>query len=202
MNTKSVAGLLIALVALLGLAGTVLAYDPTPPADDLCPFEGACGGYGMHGLGFASTTYDILAEELGMSAEALYEALSEGQTVAEIAAARGIEVGDLVTTLIAPRVESLQAAVADGNLTAEQAEYMIEEMTEHMTWRLENLGLGNSGGFGRGGCSMGGGQFFDRSESGGYFGRSGGMHGGMRGGRWNSDWSSPRSPAWSTLSSS
>ena len=62
-----------------------------------------------------------------------------GQTLPEIAAAQGVEMADLVAAVVAPRVEAIEQAVADGRLTREQADGMIAQMTEHMTWMLENF---------------------------------------------------------------
>ena len=85
-----------------------------------------------------------------MTVEELSAALAEGKTVAEIAAEQGVELGALVAALIAPRAEFLNQAVVDGRLTQEQADAMLEEMTEHLTWQLENAAVGGYGG----GCGM------------------------------------------------
>jgi hypothetical protein len=191
-------GLLVAATLVLGIAGAALAQGPTPPSDDLCPFGGGCGGFGMggHGMmggfGYHGTMPSILADVLGLTVDELYEALADGKTVAELAQQQGVELADVVAAVIAPRVEQLQQAVAEGYLTQEQADWMIDEMTEHMTWRFENFGL-SYGGYGSGGCGMMGG---------GSFGRQGGWRGhGMGGGRWGGSSNTPRFPTWSSPSS-
>jgi len=136
MTKRFTVGLLVALALLLGVVGTVLAQDPTPPFSDTCPYAGACGGYGMGGMGYGGTMLDVLAEALDVPVEDLYAALADGQTIADLAAAQEVEMADLVTALIAPHVERLEQAVTQGALTQEQADWMIEEMTEHMAWRL------------------------------------------------------------------
>ena len=175
MFKKFSIGVLVAIVLVLGVVGTVFAQEPTPPTDGVCPYGGTCGGSGIGGLGYRGTMPDILAEALGMTTEELYAALSDGQTIAELAEAQGVEMDALVEALIAPRVEQLAQAVTDGYLTQEQADLMIEIMTTHMAWRLENFGLGygGQGGFGGGGCGMMGG------------GSRGGRQGGRMGGRWS-----------------
>ena len=185
-------GVLVAVVLALGVGGAVFAQDPTPPTDGVCPNGGTCGGYemggrGRGGFGYRGTMPTILAEALGMTSEGLYAALSDGQTIAEVAEAQDVELDDLVEALVAPRIEQLEQAVADDYLTQEQADWMIEEMTEHMAYRLENFGLGHGvsggpGGYGRGGCGMMGG------------GSSGGQRGGGRGGRWGGNSAMPRFP--------
>jgi hypothetical protein len=187
---------LVLSVLVAGVAGVVLAQDPAPPAADVCPFGGTCGaygsgeygmrGYGMGGYGYAGTMPALLAEALGMTVEELYAAQADGQTVAEIAAGRGIELADVVAAVIAPHAERLAQAVADGAMTQEQADLMLATMTEHMTSRFENLGTG----FG-GGCGMGGGGRFGTSDGTGTFG-GWGHRGGMRGGRWSAP--APQAP--------
>jgi hypothetical protein len=180
--------MLVLSVLVVGLAGVVLAQDATPQAGDLCPFGQACagygmGGYGMRGYGYAGSMPTLLAEALGMTTEELYAAQTAGQTVAEMAAAHGVELADVVAAVVAPRVERLTQSVADGTLTQEQADAMLEAMTAQMTSRFETLGIGY------GGCGMGGGGRFGASDDAGTYG-GWGHRGGMRGGRW----SAPQAP--------
>jgi hypothetical protein len=170
-------------VLAVGLAGVVLAQDTTPDAGELCPFGAGCGGYGMRGgYGYSGSMPTLLAEALGMTMEELYAAQTDGQTVAEIAAAQGVELADVVAAALAPHAERLAQAVADGSITQEQADAMLAAMTEHMTARFETLGVGYSGG-----CGMGGGRFGTSDDTGTYGGW--GRRGGMRGG---GHWSAPQ----------
>ena len=190
MFKKSSIAVLVVIVLALGVAGIAFAQDPTPPTDGVCPYGGTCGGYGtggyggMHGYGYQGTMPAILADALGMTSEELYAALSDGQTIAELAAAQGVEMDALVDALIAPRTLQLEQAVLDGYMTQEQADWMIEMMTTQMAWRLEslNLGYGGQGGYGGGGCGMMGGGSYGGQHGGSYGGRHGGGMGG--GGRW------------------
>ena len=172
--------LLVLAVLVAGLAGVVLAQDPEPPAADVCPLGGTCGGYG-----YAGTMPALLAEALGMTAEELYAAQTAGQMVAEIAAARGVELADVVAAVLAPRAERLAQSVAGGYLTQEQADLMLAAMIEQMTLHFENPGTG----FG-GGCGMGGrGAFAPQGDAETYGWR------GHRGGMWSGRWSAPQAPA-------
>ncbi len=179
----------VVLAALwLGVTGVVFAQNPTPRFDGACPYGGACGGAGMGGhmmggYGYQGALPELLAEALDMTVDELVAALSDGQTVAELAEAQGLDLADVAAAVVAPHVERVQQAVADGYLTQEQADWMIEEMTEHMAYRLENFGLGQ-GGFGGGGCGMTGGGSFGNSR--------GSTRGGMMGGRGGGDNSAPR----------
>jgi len=123
---------------------------------------------------------ESIAEVLGMTAEELFAAVEEGQTMAELAAAQGVELSEVVEALVAPRVEQLVQAVTDGRLTQEQADRLLEFATEYMTWRFENLSLGWGGLDGVGGLGGLGG----RGGRGGPGGPGG--HGGCGGGRWGS----------------
>lgn len=175
--------MLVLLVLIAGVVGVVLAQDPTPPPADVCPFGEACGsygmgGYGMRGFGYAGSMPTLLAEALSMTVEELYAAQTAGQTVAEIAAAQGVELAEVVAAVLVPHAERMAQSVADGYLTQEQADAMLATMTEHLTWRFENAGAG----FG-GGCGMiGPGGYGPSGDTGNYGWR--GHRGGMRGGRW------------------
>lgn len=177
---------IVVLAVVASLAGVVLAQDDAPPVGDLCPFDGECQGHGMggngmmdHGMmgnGYAGSMPALLAEALGMTTEELFAAQTAGQTVAEMAAAQGVELADVVAAVIAPRAERLAQFVADGRLTQEQADTMLATMTEHLTARFQESGVGYGGG-----CGMGGGGGFGTDETGTFGGR--GHRGGMRGGR-------------------
>ena len=192
MFKKVLIGVSLAVVLALGVAGIVFAQGPTEPGEGTCPFDGTCGhlgGFGMGGFGYYGTMPTILAEELGMTLDELSAALAEGKTVAEVAAEQGVSLDDLVATLVTQRAEVLSQAVAEGDLTQEQADGMLEEMTEHLTWRLENVGLGGPGGYG-GGCGMGSRGWGTRSSGRGYRGGRG-----MRGGVWGNGAAAPSSPS-------
>lgn len=83
---------------------------------------------------------ETIAEVLGMEAEDLREALVDGQTVAEIAEAQGVSLDTIVEALLAPAVERLNQAVADGKMTQEEADAKLEELTDRLREQLENGG--------------------------------------------------------------
>jgi len=181
--------MLVLSVLVAGLAGVVLAQDDTPQAGEVCPFGGECQGYGMggrgmRGNGYAGSMPTLLAEALGMTTEELYAAQTAGQSVAEIAAAQGVELADVVAAVVAPHAERLAQAVTSGTLTQEQADAMLAAVTKQMTARFESVGIGV------GGCGMRGGRF-GTSDGTGTFG-GWGRRGGMRGGRWSAP--APQAP--------
>ena len=76
-----------------------------------------------------------MAELIGVSAEELGERLRSGQTLAEVAEAQGVAVSDVVALITSQRQERLDAAVADGRLSAEEA----QERSESASRRIEEL---------------------------------------------------------------
>ena len=131
-------GIVGALVVLAGTVGVAYAQGPQPPVDD-CPC--GCGdggrmgggpGWGMQG----SSLVDATAEATGLPVDEVIAALQEGQTFAQIAEAQGVDPQAIVDAFLADRKAALEQAMADGRLTQEQADRMLEEMTEHVSERL------------------------------------------------------------------
>jgi uncharacterized protein (DUF433 family) len=113
-------------------------------------------GHGYGGLIWAA------AEVLEMSPWEIREALHEGASIAELAQQVAEHRGDvspedlinaIVEVFMAPRIAALNAAVASGWLTQEQADWLRSEMEEHARWLIENTPpMGQFGhGYG-GGC--------------------------------------------------
>jgi uncharacterized protein (DUF433 family) len=123
---------------------------------------GPRGPRGAHG--------DVVAEALGMTVEELHEALKDGQTIAELAEAKGVALEDIADAVVAAQTERLQQAVENGRLTQEEADERIAQMEENILEHLESGEPGPGGprdSGGPGGCECGG---------------PGGMRGGPRGG--------------------
>ena len=77
------------------------------------------GGRGHHGHG-GPLSLDAAAEFLGLTEAELRTKLEAGDTLAEIAQAEGKTKAGLVAALVADAKERLDAAVADGRVTAAQ----------------------------------------------------------------------------------
>ena len=93
---------------------------------------------GMH-----TFVWNTLAEKLELSNDELYEQVNNGRTIAQIAETKGITITDLVATLEMAHVDVLNQAVADGNLTQDQADNILAQMTGSYEWMIDNLGFGN-----------------------------------------------------------
>lgn len=96
---------------------------------------------------------DATAEATGLTEEEVIAALQSGQTFAEIAEAQGVDPQTIVDALLADRQAVLEQAVADGRLSQEQADWMLEEMAEHLSERLTQPWAPRS--FGTGWMGMG-----------------------------------------------
>ena len=83
------------------------------------------------------------AEALGIPVEQLEERLTGGETIRSLVEESGLDTTDFQTALQAARAEMLQQAVAEGNITQEQAEQMTDRQSE-----LNVFGHSGKGGFG------------------------------------------------------
>ena len=101
------------------------------------------GHHGRHGPGISP---EVLEDTLGLTPEELRDALRDGQTLAEIAAAQGVSTDDLVAAMTAHAAERLDDAVADGKLTREEADERLAEIEERTRTAIEE-GFAPRGGF-------------------------------------------------------
>lgn len=163
-------GLAVGVVAIMALilGGTVFA--DTPEETDT---QGYCAGYGWHGFhGEGAVCSDTVSELLGLTPEELCDLRQEGKSLAEIAAERGVTAEELVEAIMAEKVEAVQARVDDGTITQEQADLMIQQMTERTELAVNRTTTGPVG------WHMGGG--YGQSSEGtgpGLFNRWGGQNG-------------------------
>lgn len=146
------AGLLVA-----GLVGFGVSYAQSP-APTRTPQAGCPSPQGGMGWRWGGSMVETLAEALGMTPEALTEALRGGQKIADLAKAKNLTIAQLVDKLIAARQAALQQAVEAGRITQEQMNTMLQQMREQMTRCLEEgtctpgLGGVGCGRFGGQGC--------------------------------------------------
>ena len=151
-----------ALVLLLGGLGVsvVSAQEITPPSEG-APAGGILGwGRGLFGFGRGCqwTMFDTAADVLGLTPEELFGKLHGGKTLDEVAEAQGIEMEAVQEALSAEREEAMHDAIAqaveDGNLTQEQADWLLEGLDNGYMPRGRGSGHGMRGG--RGGFAPGG----------------------------------------------
>ena len=118
----------IALAAAIGIAAVTVV---SARSDD-----GDCDGRKGHG-GFG-TRFEELAELVGTDREGLKAALLEGQTLAQIAEANGVEVQTVIDALIAQVNERIDAWVENGKLTEEEAETRKSDAAAKIEDRVNN----------------------------------------------------------------
>ncbi len=152
--------LVVAVAAVaLGTVGMVYAQAPTPQA----PVNGTGYGYGNMGAGmragrmgqneFAGTGEGVLhdaliaayAKELGISVEDLNARLLAGETLSDIAFAKGLTVEEFQTLRTDVRAQAVAQAVADGTLTQEQAEWMAQRGGGRMMGAGRGQGMRGTG---------------------------------------------------------
>jgi hypothetical protein len=139
-KTILIVGLVILALGILGV-GAVFAQGPSPYAGNgpmtLAP--GASAGV-QNGGGYLHTyMVSAFAEKLGLKIEDINARLTAGETMYDIAIADGVKAEDFPALMSEVRLQALNAAVEDGVITQEQADWM------------------SSRGFGRGGMMNGNG---------------------------------------------
>ena len=141
-------------VVLMGAAVVVPAFaqESTPEA----PFSCQGGGFGLGGGSW--TMFDTVAEALGLTPEEFFAELRAGKTMEEIAEEQGVEVEEVHDAINAARVEAMreriEQAVADGRISQEQADWLLEGLEQGFFPMImgQSFGSGHGmrGGFGRG----------------------------------------------------
>ena len=96
---------------------------------------GRHGGPGF-GHGPGAGRLEDAATALGMTEDELRTALQDGSTIAEIAAEKGVELQTVVDAMLADLKTHLDEEVAAGDLTQEEADAKLAEVTERLTERL------------------------------------------------------------------
>jgi len=100
------------------------------------PPQGA-GGPGMgHGGGPAGS--EAAATALGITIEELRAAIEQGQTIAQVAAASGIDVQTVIDAMVAEHAARLDESVAAGELTQEEADQKLSDATTRITDEVNN----------------------------------------------------------------
>lgn len=153
-KTMLIAAVVLAALVVFGV-GVVFAQGPTPYAGN-GPVAQNGGGW-MHDY-----VEKALAAKLGLTEAQVEEQFAAGKTMYQIALDNGIKQEDLTDFLNGVHQDAFAAAVKDGVMTQQQADWMLQRMQ-------------NRGGDGTGNCPMQNGQ-------GGQFNRGGGYGPGMMNG--------------------
>jgi hypothetical protein len=151
-KTILIAVIVVAALAVLGV-GAVFAQGTQPPVQT--------NGYGaMHDY-----VEQALASKLGLTEEQVEEQFAAGKTMYQIALDNGVKEADVTTFLNDVHTEAFAAAVKDGVMTQEQADWMLQRMQNRGGYGSANgncpmhngqNSVGNGRGFGPGMMQNGG----------------------------------------------
>ena len=117
MKTKAIIVTVIALVLAL-LVGAVSAQD---------------GGRRNRGrFDNMHELHDIITEATGLTLQEIRQQVADGATLAEVIEANGGSVDDVVTQVVAAITERVTEGQANGNLTAERATEILENLEQNV----------------------------------------------------------------------
>ena len=171
MRKILIIGTLVGVIVLaLGAAGLAFAQTAPPPAPTSPGYgsfgSGMMGGRsgfgGMMGgnrTGVEGPLHEYMiaafAEALGLTPEELETRRDAGETLWQIAESQGISQEQFGTLWTDARTAALEQAVADGVITQEQADWMIQRMAQQQAAGFGPgsgacTGAGPAGGFHRG----------------------------------------------------
>ena len=159
-KTILIVGLLVAAMMVLGV-GVAFAQGPAPYAGNGPALQNGAGW--MHDY-----VEKAFAAKLGLTENQVEDQLASGKPMYQIALDNGIQQEALADFMNGVHADALAAAVKDGVVSQEQADWMLQRMQ-------------NRGGYGMGNCPMQNGQ----TNPGGGYGRrmmNGSGRGMMRGG--------------------
>jgi hypothetical protein len=167
---KAIAFVAVGLVAGLVLGSVGVSYAAT---DTTTPVVGAGVRMGQSIRDAGARLIDILADLTGLSTDEIQAERAEGNTVADIAEANGVDPDEVLDAALAARKAILDAKVADGTITQEQADLMYERMSERVGGRMLDGESGKPSWGGTGRSGVGGRGQGDGTGIGGHGGRSG-----------------------------
>lgn len=167
MKTRRLVLISGAVVALLLAAGIIavtvaLADEADPGSENLLGWFGrriAGPGFGGRGFGFGDgnwTVYDTAASELGLTPEELFDELHSGESLEDIAEAADVDLQAVYDAMSAAAragqeqamQEAIEQALADGSISQEQADWLLQGLEEGYLPGRRGMGFGFGHGFG------------------------------------------------------
>jgi hypothetical protein len=143
-KTILIVGLVVLALGVFGL-GVVLAQDVQPPVGRGGMMGGGNGGYGpMHDY-----VEEALADKLDITEKDIEDALASGKTMYQIVLDNGVKEADVAALLTEVHTTAFDKAVADGVITREQADFMLQRMTAN-GFNFGNCPMGQGGQYGQG----------------------------------------------------
>jgi lambda repressor-like predicted transcriptional regulator len=139
----------LVLLLLVGLIGGTLVFAQDTEQDTSGPGPGGRGE--MLGWGGGSwAEFDVAAKALGLTPNELFVELHDaGKTLTEIAQEKGVDITTVQDALNASRAEAQQQAiaqaVADGTMSQEQANWLLEGLDKGFMGGMHGMGPGRFG---------------------------------------------------------
>jgi len=170
----AMAGALASVLILAGIVGGIVYYGATSASaqepESTTTEPSADWSWGRFGWGGSWTLFDAAAEALGLTPNELFVELhDEGKTLSEVTEEQGVDIDTLQDAMNANRTEAMreriQQAVEDGNLSQDQADWLLEGLDKGFMGSRRGMGKG-PGGVGPGdrlGRGFGSGHGFGRS---------------------------------------
>lgn len=109
--------------------GLVTPQQVDEPAGDEAP-------EGREGCRRGGRSLGPAADVIGIEVEELRTALDEGQTLADIATANGVDPNAVVDAIASASADRLAEHVADGDITQEEADERLAEKSERITAKV------------------------------------------------------------------
>ena len=113
--------------------------------DQAGPFAGGPGGFGDHGgpghggRGGRRFGLDAAATALGLTADELRTELEGGSTIAAVATKQGVDVQTVIDALVAEATTRLTERVTAGDLTQDEADAELTELTTRITHMVNTV---------------------------------------------------------------
>jgi len=114
---------------------------PTPPS-----FPGFPGGFKGPGIGFGfgplggmkDDSLGAAAKALGITADELMNDLRNGQSIADVAKAKSVDVSKVIDAIVSDAQSKIDTAVKDGHLTQDQATKLKTDLKNRITDLVNN----------------------------------------------------------------
>ncbi len=94
----------------------------------------------------------VAAEVIGIEQADLVLELTAGATIADVAAEYNVDAQAIVDAYVQPRTDTLDAAVAAGRITQDQADAMLAQMEAQVSDQLTEAWEAQGNGYGNGAC--------------------------------------------------